>query len=312
MITGEGQFIGNTLCDKKNCDQCKPFRKEGQFAFVFKPNLLFQRKLNEHQDYLKKYCVVVDGDIAIGKRLVAELVIAKTTLEETKKVRYEEYDRLESSQLKKDYVEALDEWEMAQDRLFQQFQVLRKIDYPVGSKEWKSKLEAESVLDIISSQANYDQEIQDLITDAKNTGITTAMASDKIFRMVQRGMEMEARDGSVMNQLANKIQRKKPRKPTKKTIQIGKFNVPKHLIEDYKNSVQQASSSAMLFKSRYGSLDPAVELKRFQGRVDLHKQIFKELALPYHQDIDYQKKKLSKKEKQSRDLQDAISEYLEK
>jgi len=313
IIQGDAKFIGNTLCDNKKCEQCKPLRHLGGFRFVFKPDLAYKRRLLQHQEYLSKYCVVVDGDIAIGKKLVAELIIAKTTLDEIKKIRYKEgeFERLESRELKKNYVEALDDWEFAQNSLYQQLQVQRSKDYPVGSREWKAKLEAESVLDVITSQAMYDPEIQELITEARNTGITTAMATEKLFATVQKGMEMEASHGGVMEQLANKIERPKPKKPTKVTVKVGKFKVPTNIMEDYKNAVAMASSSAMLFKSRYGSLDPAVELKRFQGRVELHKKIFRVLRLPYHQDID-RKKKLTKRENDSLDLQDAISEYLEK
>jgi len=309
IIQGDAKFIGNTLCDNKKCNQCKSLRHLGDFRFVFKPDLVYKKRLLQHQEYLSKYCVVVDGDVAIGKKLVAELIIAKTILDETKKIRYKEgeYDRLESRELKKNYVEALDDWEVAQNSLYQQLQVQRNKDYPVGTREWKAKLEAESVLDIITSQAMYDPEIQELITDARNAGFTTAMATEKLFATVQRGME----NHSVMEYLANKIERPKPKKVTKETVKVGKFNVPKNIMEDYKNAVAMASSSAMLFKARYGSLDPAVELKRFQGRVELHKKIFVALGLPYHQDIE-RKKKQTKREKDSLDLQDAISEYLEK
>lgn len=309
IIQGDAKFIGNTLCKKKKCEQCKPLRHLGGFRFIFKPDLVYKRRLIVHQQYLSKYCVVVDGDIAIGKKLVAELIIAKTTLDETKKIRYKEgeYDRLESRDLKKNYIEALDDWEFAQNNLYQQFQVQRKIDYPIGSREWKAKLDAESVLDLIKTQANYDPEIQEIITEARNTGITTAMATEELFATVQRGLA----NHSVMEYLANKIERPKPKKVTKETIKIGKFNVSKNIIEDYKNAVASAGSTAMVFRSRYGSLDPIVELKRFQGRVELHKKIFVDLKLPYHQNID-RKKKLTKREKDSLDLQDAISEYLEK
>jgi len=310
IIKGEAQFIGWTLCKNENCEQCTDLRKEGNFRFVMKADLKYQNKIEKHKEYLDKYCLIIDEDTTVGKTVLADLIIAKTELDGIKKLRYKQgdYQRLEDKSLRKKYIEALDGFELSQDRLYQEFGVSRQADYQVGTREWKTKLDVNTVLDVVLSKAITDPKIDEMIRQAINTGTISAMTSERLFSMMQETVE----DKSILAKLANQIKRKKPAKATKETITLAGFKVPKNLIDDYANAISMSNTSAMVYKAKFGELDPIVEMRKFQGRIELHKKIFKAVNLPYHQNIDYKKKELTKKQKQSVDLQEALSQYLEK
>ncbi len=309
LFNGEGQFFGHTLCDDKKCDQCKDLRKDGDFRFENKPDNAFKKKLAVHNEFLKQYFFEIDEDTSIKKAVVSNVIVCQATLEKMKEVRYQkfDYERLHNKRIGNDYLNALDKWEQALDSLYREYGIVRGEKYDIGSKDWITKNEVDSIIDIVKAQALYNDEMKELIRQCKNTGVFTAMATEKMYAVTTKSIE----NVELMEGLSEEMERKKPAKPTKELIKIGYFMVPKHLVEDYANMLNQSDTSMMIYKSKYGKLDPLVEFKRFQSRVELHKKIFKEMELPYHQDIDHHKKNLTKKEKESLDLQESLTEYIE-
>ncbi len=313
IIKGNAQFIGNTLCDDLNCKQCLELRPEGNICYIEKPDENYQKKITKHKEYLDKFYFEIDKNVDIKKATVANLIIKKTRMEKIKQVRYNtnktDYDesRILDKRLASDYINALDEYEFALDNFYNEYEIKRNQDYPIGSEEWQTKNELESIMDVIKAKSNYNEEIQKLIRECINTGTISAMASEKLYASTQKINE----DESLMGKLADQIERPKKAKPTKETIQIGDHKVPKNLIEDYVNSVNMSNSTSMIYKARYGKLDPLVEQRKLETRIELHKNIFKALKLPYHQDIDRRNTKLTKKELESLDFQEALREYLE-
>ena len=311
-MTGEAQFFGNTLCKNKNCEQCQPYRKDGDFRWEQVPDRQFQEQLKQHKKFMQENYFLIEGDIPIKKRMVSDMLIAKMTADKIKSVRYAEgaSERLTSTRLNKSYLEALDTLEFTEKALYNEFSVDRDEDYPIGSREWRLKLEVASIMDIIKATANYSDEMKELIRECKNTSSSDALSVERVYEMIERDAQMEMEHKSIAK-IANEIERPRPAKVTKKTIKIGKYDVPKHLIEDYVNSVKMSNTSAIIFKAKYGTLDPLVEQKKFQARVELHEKIFVALKLPYHQKIDH-RKKLTKQDEASIEFQSALSEYMEK
>lgn len=309
LFTGEGQFFGNSLCKDPECSQCKELRNDGEFRFENIPDEEFREKIIQRKKYLKEYFFDIDESTVMSKRLVAHLMVKKYTLEQIKKVRYskDDSDRLDDKKLNKDYLKALDEWEFALDALYQEFQIQRGKDYPIGTMEWKNKIEVEGMLDIVKAQAVYNDEIREIIRESLNTATITAMAVEKLYAVTRKGDE----DYVMMEDLAENIKRKPPTKKTKETIKIGRWDVPKNVIEDYENAVSMSNTASMVYKAKYGKLDPEVEMKKLRGRIELHKAIFDSIGLPYHQDIKLHKKKLTKKEQDSLDFQRSLSNYLD-
>ncbi len=314
ILIGKAQFLGNTLCNNPDCTQCKKYRKDGGFRYENVPDVKYQKRLTVHQKYLKENYFIVDDNLPVTKRIVLDLIMAKATRDKIKAVRYnleDKFERLHSTKLNKSYLEALDNYEFAKSALYTEFGISRDKKYDIGSREWRQGLEVETILDVINTQALYDKEMMKLIRDCRNDAISTAIAAEQMFTMVERGRNMESRASSMLTKLVNDIESPKKATPTKETVKIGKYDVPKHLIEDYVSSVKMSNISAMIFKAKYGTLDPVVEQRKFQARVDLHKKIFVALKLPYHQKIDH-RKKLTKQDEASIEFQSALSDYMEK
>lgn len=314
LFTGNGQIVGNTLCDNPECSQCKPLRKFGDFAFVKKPDLKYKKRLEQHKTYTRKYLIEVDGDTTIEKTVVADLVIKKFVLEETKKLRYKnrEPERLSSKNISKRYLEALDEWELSQDRLYQSFGISRLENYTIGSREWKSKMDADSIMDIVEAKSIYIPEIKEIIEHFKETGSYTVHATEKYFNLVEQ--QREVIHNSVMNDdclVKDEITRiKKINSDSIEKISIGSFNVPKNVLDDYLNHIKSANTKMLIKRSRFGELDPLEELDRLNKRIELHKAIFEALKLPYHADIDT-RKHLTKEQKESIEFQEQLSRYTD-
>lgn len=321
IFTGSGQFVGNTLCDKIDCDQCRPLRKQGDFAFVKKPDKRYKKEILEHKRYVKQYLIVVDGDTTIEKTVVADLVIKKYILDQTKKLRYKDRDpeRLSSQKISKRYLEALDDWEMAQDHLYRTFNIVRGEKYPIGKAEWKASIEVQSIMDVIEAQSLYIPEIKELINHYKETGSYTVRATEKYFDMVESKRDMIEESVTGTDRVQNYMKQldKQLKKPTKKAkntkkIKLGKFNIPEQTLNEYVDFVKSYSLKMMVEQQKMGKLDPLREMDRLNKRIELHKAIFEVLNLPYHADIDTRKNKLTKKEKESMDLQKELGNYTDK
>jgi len=318
IIHGDAKFIGATLCDKPECDQCKDLRDtEGDFRYVAEPDLEYKKELKNHKKYMAKYTFEIDGDTTISKKVITDIFIAQADVDKLKKYRYDsnDYDKLNDRDIRKSYVEALDQLEFALDYLYRDYGINRQTDYEIGSRDWQTKLDVDSLLDVIKVQANSNDEIKKLISDAKEIGWLSANATEMMYQQVMRGKELqENQESTAVERFTKQAEIKeitsKPKKPSKETILVGGLKVPKNLLEDYANCIKTSNFHTMMMESRTGVNDPLEHLKRLELRVEYHKRIFKALKLPYHQEIGY-KKKLTTKQKQSMKFAGALNTYIE-
>src|SRR3989304_1566084 len=126
VLLGHAEFIGMTICDKPECDQCKG---EQRFAMVFKEDISYQKELEKHKRYINEMFIEIDGDMAVSKKVILDITEKQSHYNQLKKRRKQDYDLREDLTIKRKIVDADDQLEFAIDSLYQEFGVYRNTEY---------------------------------------------------------------------------------------------------------------------------------------------------------------------------------------
>ena len=284
VLLGHAEFIGMTICDKPECDQCKG---EQRFAMVFKEDISYQKELEKHKRYINEMFIEIDGDMAVSKKVIFDITEKQSHYNQLKKRRKQDYDLREDLTIKRKIVDADDQLEFAIDSLYQEFGVNRNTEYEIGSRQWLTKLEVDGLLELIKARRLTNRELSDLISNAKEKGVSEVNMDIRNKKYVESFMES-------MNEIKKKV------KPSKKTVKIGKFSVPENLLNDYVESVKSMRTSMILSSAR---MDPTIGSNALALRMKRHKAIFDALKITYHQEENATKK--------SRELYSVVEKYIE-
>ena len=285
VLLGHAEFIGMTICDDPECHQCKG---EQAFAMIFKEDLAYQKRLQDHQRYIKDNFIEIDGDTVASKKVISDITEKQATYSRLRKVRKDDEELREDLSIKRQIVNAEDELEYAIDSLYSEFGVNRNYEYDIGSRQWKTKLEVDGLLELIKARATTSKEITELIEDAKWRGKDQVNKDLRNKRMTEGFMES-------MKEIRKKV------KPSKKTIKVGKYSIPENLLNDYVEAVRAMRTSMIIGTARE---DPLIGMNSLQLRIKKHKAIFDALKITYHQDENATE--------ESRKLYDAVEKYVEK
>lgn len=287
VLLGHAEFIGMTLCKDPECDQCKG---EKPFAMIFKEDKRYQNKLQKHKRYIKENYIEIDGDVMASNQVVGEITEKQNTLSELKKLRNAEKDDpdiYDDRSIKSKIVDAEDDLEYQIERLYQEFGITKKIDYQIGSRDWKTKLEVDGLLELIKAKAVSEKSVRRILSEGKRLG--KKLARDEINSKKR-----------LLSFHENYEEIEKEVKPSKETIKVGKFSIPENLLKDYVESVKAMRTSMIIGTARQ---DPLIGANALQLRITQHKRIFEALKIPYHGE--------DKSTKESQELYDVVEKYIE-
>ncbi len=287
VLLGHAEFIGVTLCKNPDCDQCKG---EKPFAMIFKEDKRYQNKLEKHKKYIKENYIEIDGDVMASKQVVGEITEKQNVLSELKKLRKEEKDNediYDDRSIKSKIVDAEDDLEYKIEKLYQEFGISTTMDYEIGSRDWKNKLEVDGLLELIKAKSVSEKSVRRILSEGKRLGKKLAMneinSKKRLLSFHENFEEIE-----------------KKVTPSKKTIKVGKFDIPENLLKDYVESVKAMRTSMIIGTSRQ---DPLIGANALQLRITQHKRIFEALKIPYHGE--------DKSTKESQELYDVVEKYIE-
>ncbi len=287
VLFGDAEFIGATMCDDPKCDQCKD---DTPFRMVFKENLRYKKKLQEHKKFIKEHYIEIDGDTIATKKNVSDLVELDNKVKELRKQRSETNDEevKDDYRIKSKIIEAEDHRDAQIETFYQEHGVSKKYDYEIGSSQWKKKLEVDGLLEVIKARSLGDKSVRELLKEAQELG------EKEGDRYVRSRKELFAYHNT-------EIEIKKVVKPSKDKIKVGKFSIPKNILVDYVESVKAMRTSMIIGTSRE---DPLIGANALALRIKQHKRIFEILKIPYHGD--------DKSNKKSQELYDEVEKYIER
>ena len=287
VLFGDAEFVGSSICDDPKCDQCKGLT---QFRMIFKENKEYKEQLKKHKKFIKENYIEIDGDTIATKRNVKDLVEWQSSVEKLKELRSKSDDPelIDDKTLKSRIIDAEDHRDRQIEAFYQEHGVSLKFDYKIGSPEWKKKLEVDGLLELIKARSFGDKTVKQLLEDAKETG--ERAGTNEIN---SRRSSFAFRDNT--EKILEKV------KPSKEKIKVGKFSIPKNLLNDYVESVRNMRRKMTMAMSRE---DPLIGANALELRIKQHKRIFEELKVPYHGDEG--------STKESRELYDAVEKFIEK
>ncbi len=286
VLFGDAEFIGITKCKNPKCDQCKG---EKPFAMIFKENLEYKEKLAKHKKYIKKNYIEIDGDTIASKNNVANLVELQTKVDELKNLRNKDDDPeiREDLTLKTRIIDAEDHRDTLIEAFYQEHGVSTKYDYEIGSIDWKKKLEVDGLLELIKARSLGDKTVREILEEAKDLG------EQKAEQVLDSRKELQSF-------IRNTREIKKKVKPSQETVKVGKYKIPKNILDDYVESVRAMRTSMIIGTSRQ---DPLIGANALALRIRQHRRIFEALKIPYHGD--------DKSNKKSQDLYDVVEKFIE-
>ena len=288
VLLGHAEFIGMTLCNRKNCDQCKG---KTAFQMIFKENIEYQQELKKHEKFIKEHYIVIDGDLVASKNKISEVTEKEKKLKELKQLRKNERDDediFDDYSIKSKIVDAEDDYDATLETLYQEFGVSMYVEYEIGSRQWKDKLQVDGLLELIKARSVNDKSVRELIGLAKRSGRKHARD------VINSKKELLAYRESV-REIKKKV------KPSKEKVKVGKFSIPKNILDDYVESVRSMRAQMTIGMSRQ---DPIIGANALALRIKQHKRIFEALKIVYHQD--------DKATKESHKLYDVVEKYIEK
>lgn len=287
VLLGDAEFVGSSICNNPKCDQCKGLT---QFRMIFKENKEYKKQLEKHKKYIKENYIEIDGDSITTKQKVRDLVELESKVTELKKLRSKDVDPevKDDRLLKSRIIDAEDHRDVQIEAFYQEHGVSSKHEYSIGSIEWRKKLEVDGLLELIKAKAFGDKSVKEIIDEAKECGERTGRNE-----INSRKSLFAFRENT--NEILKEV------KPSKKKIKIGKFNVPKNILDDYVESVRNMRRKMTMGMSRE---DPLIGANALELRIKQHKRIFEALKIPYHGDKGATKI--------SRELYDAVEKFIEK
>lgn len=291
ILLGDAEFVGSSICDNPKCDQCKGLT---HFRMIFKENLQYKVELEKHKKYIKTNYIEIDGDTIASKEKVRELVEKQTKVEKLKELRSKEEDPeiKDDRTLKSKIIDAEDDRDAQIEVFYQEHGVSKKLDYPVGSQEWKKKLEVDGLLEVIKAKSFGDKTVKELLDEAIFYGEKDGRNEINDRKRLQSFRSNEAE--------IQKIEEKRT-KPSKDKIKVGEFSIPKNILNDYVESVKNMRRKMTMGMSWE---DPLVGANALALRITQHRRIFETLKIPYHGDKNSTKK--------SKELYDVVEKYIEK
>lgn len=176
ILSGDMTFKGCTVCDNPECEQCKG---KTCIILVEQEDIKYKKELQQHKQILKEVFVEIDGDTAVEKTIVSDIVQAASTLNRIKEIRKNEVFT-NNLTLKRKQTDAADDLERAEQRMYQKFYVEKDRDYPIGSRNWKQKLRLDGVMEIIKAKSMSEKDVRELLDSANLAGKKEA-SFDKIM-----------------------------------------------------------------------------------------------------------------------------------
>jgi len=290
ILLGDAEFVGSSICDNPKCDQCKGLT---HFRMIFKENLQYKVELEKHKKYIKTNYIEIDGDTIASKEKVRELVEKQTKVEKLKELRSKEEDPeiKDDRTLKSKIIDAEDDRDAQIEVFYQEHGVSKKFEYPVGSQEWKKKLEVDGLLEVIKAKSFGDKSVKELLDEA----IFYGEKDGKMEINDRKRLQSFKRNQEEMENIEEKRT-----KPSKEKIKVGKYLIPKNILDDYVESVKAMRTSMIMATARE---DPTIGANALGLRIAQHRRIFEALKIPYHGD--------DKSNKKSQDLYDVVEKFIE-
>lgn len=176
ILSGDAGFKGYSICDDPECNQCKG---KTCIVLVEEENKEYKKDLQSHKKILKDIFVEIDGDTAIEKSVVSDIIQATSTLNRIREIRKNEVFT-NNLTLKRKQTDAEDDLERAEQRMYQKFYVDKDKDYPIGSRNWQQKLRLDGVMEIIKAKSMSEKDVHELLESASLSGKKEA-SFDKIM-----------------------------------------------------------------------------------------------------------------------------------
>ena len=172
------------------------------------------------------------------------------------------------------------------DRFSDDAQLIKTLN---NEREFSSKL-LDRIEELEENEAKRIDKIKSRIPD-----LTSTQTTEDVLKSFKEEIDSMNED---MNEEEEELD---------ETVKLGKWEVDKYLLESYAQTIRGMQKAMSPFSP---TSDPILGMELYQKRVKLHKEIFKSVNVPYHQDVHPLNHKRQFKE--SKKLYDLIEEWITK